>query len=209
VLGIAGRRFGLTVAMAVMTTGAVATTEALKRFWALGSSDGLEVNVEPSTFPSAHSTAAMTLAVGAVLVGPHRARGYVAVAAGALASGQAFGMLSQSWHFPSDVLAGYLVVAGWTGLTLAFLHAVRQWRSRASDAPEAPRPALEPVAVPAALAAILALVGLVAAVDPSDALSYARDHTAGAAAATIVALTTMAIPLGAAAALPGPPRRVR
>lgn len=67
-----------------------------------------------AAFPSGHSTAAMTVALCLVLVAPARLRVLAGLVGMAFALGVGFGVISLSWHYPSDVLAGYLLAAGWT-----------------------------------------------------------------------------------------------
>ena len=69
----------------------------------------------------------MMLALCAVLVSPRRLRPLVALLGTALAVGVSYSILVLGWHFPSDVLGGFLVAGGWTSLTLAGL-----WWARGS-----------------------------------------------------------------------------
>jgi membrane-associated phospholipid phosphatase len=70
--------------------------------------------VGASAFPSGHSTAAMTLAFCGVLVVPGRLRPLAALLGLAFALAVALGVVSLGWHYPSDVLGGYLLATGWT-----------------------------------------------------------------------------------------------
>ena len=75
----------------------------------------------------------MTLALCAVLVAPPALRTAAAVLGGALAVGVGYALLVLGWHYPSDVLGGFLVAGLWTSLAVAALHRV-----------EAPEPARRP-----------------------------------------------------------------
>lgn len=70
--------------------------------------------VNLAAFPSGHSTAAMTLALCGVLVAPARLRPLAGIVGLAFALAVAFGVVSLGWHFPSDVVGGYLLATGWT-----------------------------------------------------------------------------------------------
>ena len=87
--------------------------------------------IGPAAWPSGHSTAAMTLALCAVLVSPPALRLAVAVCGGAFAAGVGYAVLVLGWHFPSDVLGGFLMAGGWTALAVAFLRVVEPARATA------------------------------------------------------------------------------
>jgi membrane-associated phospholipid phosphatase len=75
-------------------------------------------------WPSGHATAAMTLALCAVLVAPHALRAVTALAGGLFAAGVGYSVLVLAWHYPSDVLGGFLMAALWTALAVAGLRVV-------------------------------------------------------------------------------------
>jgi membrane-associated phospholipid phosphatase len=96
------------------------------------------VHVGPASWPSGHSTAALALALCAVLVAPARLRGAVAWLGGLFAAAVGCALLIRAWHMPSDVLGGYLVATLWMALAVAALRAAeRRWptRRRPSAAP--------------------------------------------------------------------------
>lgn len=129
-----------------------ATTQALKHALAQPRFEHwLPEQVATSSWPSGHSTAAMTLALCAVLVAPPALRGAAAVLGGAFAVGVGYAVLVLGWHYPSDVLGGFLVAGLWTSLAVAALHRV-----------EEPEPVRRPVWEP--LAGLAAGAGVVAAV---------------------------------------------
>ena len=59
-----------------------------------------------NSWPSGHSTAAMTLALCAILVAPPVLRTAAAILGGAFAVGVGYALLVLGWHYPSDVLGG-------------------------------------------------------------------------------------------------------
>jgi membrane-associated phospholipid phosphatase len=80
--------------------------------------------IDAASWPSGHATAAMTLALCAVLVAPPAWRGLVALLGGACAIGVAYATLALAWHYPSDVLAGFLLAGLWVSLAVGFLQRV-------------------------------------------------------------------------------------
>jgi membrane-associated phospholipid phosphatase len=123
----------VAVAVPVAMTLAGLTTELLKplvghpRFseW-LGASGALV-----SSWPSGHATASMMIALCAVLVSPRGLRPFVALLGTALAIAVSYSILVLGWHFPSDVLGGFLVAGIWTALALAALWAAEaRWPER-------------------------------------------------------------------------------
>src|SRR4051794_33874780 len=103
-------------AVTVLVAGASITTQTLKPLLAKARFDGQVVGFDHFTnpmigapaFPSGHSTAAMSLALALVIVAP-RAWRPVAAAGGALfALAIGFCLVAAGWHYPSDVVGGYL-----------------------------------------------------------------------------------------------------
>jgi membrane-associated phospholipid phosphatase len=75
----------------------------------------------PVAFPSGHATAAASIALAFVLVVPARLRPLAALAGTVLVLAIGISVLVLDWHFPSDVLGGILVAAGWAFAVLAGL----------------------------------------------------------------------------------------
>jgi membrane-associated phospholipid phosphatase len=133
-VALARGRPRVAVAVPVAMLLAATTTELLKplvghpRFseW-LGAGAGTLV----SSWPSGHATASMMIGLCAVLVSPPRLRPLAALCGTALAVGVSYSILVLGWHFPSDVLGGFLVAGGWTSLTIAVLWwAEARWPER-------------------------------------------------------------------------------
>jgi hypothetical protein len=74
----------------------------------------------------------MSLALCAVLVSPRRMRPAVSVGGAAFTIAVAYTLLAFGWHYPSDVLGGFLIA-----LALAAVAAMRRPRDR--GAPRQPR----------------------------------------------------------------------
>ena len=165
--------------------------------------------VGPEALPSGHATAAMSLALAGVLAVPRRARPFAALLGSLLALGVGGAVIAVGWHFPSDVIAGYLLATGWAlALTAALYEADRRFPARerwmtsgiarASDMIATGGAAL--VAAGATAVCVLATAGLLIT-DAGAATRFAGEHTAfvvvagGLASAALVlpaAVTTVA-----------------
>ncbi len=186
----------LAVAVPVVLVGAAATSELLKPLLATPRAPGwLDANVGPAAWPSGHATAALALALCAVLVAPRRLRPAAVVLGALFASAVAYAILIQAWHFPSDVLGGFLVATTWTLLAVGALLATEGERPATDPRP----PVLWPVelALGGALAAGLA----VALARPEDVGTYAYEHPAGVAVLGAIAALSLAAGSGVARAL--------
>ena len=116
------------VAVAAVMALAPLTAEMLKPLLAHPHDIVGGVHIGPASWPSGHSTAALTLALCAVLVAPSRVRPLVAAIGGAFAVAVGLVLLILAWHMPSDVLGGYLVATLWMALAVAALRgAERRW----------------------------------------------------------------------------------
>lgn len=149
-----------------------------------------------ASWPSGHATAAMSLALCAVIAVPARRRPVVAAVMSGFAIAVCYSFLELGWHYPSDVLGGFLVAATWALLGAAGLSLYEARRPSAVRAETADRPAfsigeaLTPAA--ALLLAGAVLVGLILLARPHAVLDYARAHETfviGAAAIAAVGLT--------------------
>jgi membrane-associated phospholipid phosphatase len=149
-------------------------------------------------WPSGHSTAAMTIALLAVLAVPARWRLTAAAVGGAFAVAVGYSLLVLGWHLPADVVGGYLVAAAWTLIALAALNGLeRRWpsRERPQDAPLSAADRVGPLALAAAAGA--AAVALIAA-RPQAVLGYLFAHPSFVVGALVIA--TLAFTLAGAMA---------
>jgi membrane-associated phospholipid phosphatase len=81
------------------------------------------VHIGAASWPSGHSSAALALALSAVLVAPARLRPLVAAVGLLFAAAVGGALLILAWHMPSDVLGGYVVATMWAALAVAALRA--------------------------------------------------------------------------------------
>jgi membrane-associated phospholipid phosphatase len=193
-------RAAAVVALLVVTG---VSTQALKQLLAqprvevwLGSNQ-----IGATAWPSGHSTAAMTLALCAVLVAPAAVRLAVALLGGAYAAGVGYALLVLAWHFPSDVLGGFLMAAMWTALAVAALRVLEEPSRHAAEAMSVgPRAGLG-VAVAGAGATIAGLAGLgVLALQSDASVLYAAERATLAAGALVIAALAGSLAAGLARA---------
>jgi membrane-associated phospholipid phosphatase len=174
----------------------------------------LHYPVGPEALPSGHATAAMSLAMAGVMAAPRRGRIAAAVIGSALALGVGAAVIVVHWHYPSDVIAGYLLATGWALTIVAGLYeAERRYPARERWAGSALARVSERVAIGGlALAAIgLAIVGMlvvagVVMADPDRAACFARENTGFVVVAGGIASAALVLPVAAATVLSAPRR---
>ncbi|HET6506021.1 MAG TPA: phosphatase PAP2 family protein [Baekduia sp.] len=170
-------RVALAIPILFVLTGG--TTEILKHVFASPRFDewlGPDAQISAASWPSGHSTAAMTMALCAVLAAPPRLRPTVAALGSAYALALAYSILTLGWHFPSDVFGGYLVASAYVLTAISIINASeRRWPSR-RGAEAGTRPGDGVPAVLVGLLAAGAACGLALA-RPHQLIGYAADHT--------------------------------
>jgi membrane-associated phospholipid phosphatase len=193
-VALARRRPGVALVIALIIFGANVTTELLKPLLAAPRPNLPDVShVDAASWPSGHATAAMSLALCAMLASPPRLRPFVAALGAAFAVAVSYSFLTLGWHYPSDVFGGYLVATAWTLLGAAALFTARTRRTQGAVSSEVSSlgQALGPPA--AALIGALLLGGLVALARPHQVISYAQAHTAFVVGAAAIAAASLAL----------------
>jgi membrane-associated phospholipid phosphatase len=161
-----------------------------------------DAQVHSSSFPSGHATASMGLALAAILVSASRWRPYVAIAGALFALAVSESIMLLAWHFPSDVIGGFLVATFCALVTVAGLRAAEQrWPEHSGR--EAARRAfstldLRRVALTVG-AFVVAALGGVAVAAGAATLNFADRHTTAVFAAVAVAAVAAAVPVSVAA----------
>jgi membrane-associated phospholipid phosphatase len=198
-LALARRRGWRALAVACLLAVTGVTTQLLKHALARPHLEHwLPEQVATSSWPSGHSTAAMTLALCAILVAPPALRAAAAMLGGAFAVGVGYAVLVLGWHYPSDVLGGFLVAGLWASLAVAVLHRV--------EAPEpASRPVWEPLVGLAVGAGVVAAVVLGVRAD-TVALYTSERTTFAVGALTIALLALILVTTVSAASTRGTPQ---
>lgn len=138
--------------------------------------------IDPASWPSGHATAAMTLALCAVMVAPPAWRALTALLGGACAIAVAYATLALAWHYPSDVLAGFLLGGLWVSLAISVLQRLEPGVSEPSGAVP-----WEPLVVIGTIGALVA-AALVGAASEGVAEYTTQRTTVVAGALTIAAL---------------------
>lgn len=149
--------------------------------------------IQAASWPSGHATAAMALALTGILAVPARIRPTAAVVGGGFAMAVAYAILALGWHFPSDVLGGFLLAALWTLLAIeAINRAEARWPTAARSRE---RPASAGDLLPAAtiVAGALAMAAAVALARPRAILDFAERYTAFVAGAIAIAVLALAL----------------
>jgi membrane-associated phospholipid phosphatase len=116
------------VAGANLTTQLFKTLLAHPRFEALLGYEQIGAN----SFPSGHTTAVASIAIAFAFVVSHEWRPAVALVGTGLVVAVGCSVMALDWHYPSDVLGGILVAAGWGFAALAGLRATRGGSRRRS-----------------------------------------------------------------------------
>jgi membrane-associated phospholipid phosphatase len=153
--------------------------------------------IAAASWPSGHATAAMTLALCAILAVPGRARPTVAAVGAAFAVSVSYAILALGWHFPSDVLGGFLVATTWTSLAVAVLVGLEQRHPSGLRREVALRPldALPALALSVAVGALVVGVGLAR---PEEVARFAAGNATFVAGAAVIAALAVALVLGLA-----------
>ena len=155
----------------------------------------------PASWPSGHSTAAMSLALCLVLVVGPGLRPLAAFVGAGFAIAVGYSLVVLGFHLPSDVLGGYLVAATFTLLGAAALAgAEARWPAAAAAAARAARP---PAVLSApALAMLAGACGVVAAlalaVRAPDTTADIMEHPVAVLAGIGIAVLGLALTTGLA-----------
>ena len=135
-LALARGRPRVGLAIAVVLAVAPLSAEVLKPLLSHGDAGYRGTRLGVSSWPSGHATAALTLALCAVLAVPPRWRVPTAVVGILFAGVVGAGLLILVKHMPSDVVGGYLLATMWVALAVAALRAAERRRPvRRASAP--------------------------------------------------------------------------
>jgi membrane-associated phospholipid phosphatase len=149
----------------------------------------------PGSWPSGHSTAAMSLALCLVLVAGPRMRPLAAFLGAGFAIAMGYSLVVLGYHLPSDVLGGFLVAATFTLLGAAALAALESRAPARAPIRDRPPAMLSAPALAAAAAGLFAALAVAvlwrAPGAPADVLEHPVAVLAGLSIAALgLALTT-------------------
>ena len=115
---LAGRiRAGIVVGAALL--GAEISAQVLKQLLAFERPVPATHYLSPESWPSGHTTAAVSLLLGLLIVLPARLRPPVALIGGGFVALALGSLVLLGSHYPSDVLGGILVSAAWCAVAFA------------------------------------------------------------------------------------------
>jgi membrane-associated phospholipid phosphatase len=178
------------LAAALLIGGANATTQILKPVLGDLHPFGRAGRGLGGSFPSGHSTVAMSIALAAVLVAPQSWKFVVALAGAAYATAVGVSLLVQASHYPSDVAGAFLVTGAWAGLVTALVPS-----EPADTRPESLRAGL--LAAGAAIVAFVIAV-VVAVITHPGIVTRIRLQTKLVFAVVVLAALALAIGVGLA-----------
>ncbi len=208
-VALARGRVRLALLIPVVLVAAGATTTLLKPLLATPRHDEWlgAGQIMAASWPSGHASASMTLGLLAVLAMPPRLRPTAAALGGAFAISVSYAILSLGWHFPSDVIGGFLNAAMWVSLLVAVLAGLE--RRAAERRPRwavvrdgAPRPvdAVGPIALGAGAAAVVAAIAISR---PGQIAEYALQRPTWTLGAMVIAALAGLLAAALARALGG------
>jgi membrane-associated phospholipid phosphatase len=182
----------------VVILGANVTTQMLKEALRRPDLVADEVLGPPNSYPSGHTTVAISLAVAAVLVAPGAIRDFVAVAGTGYGALVGAATVTSGWHYPSDAVGAYFVAVAWGAAVAALILWLRGSRRRRRRPPaDAPLvgPLLFGFGITLLVVAFLAVVGTSAALESGrlDAVDVTRVYVVSLAAIVGVATLLMAV----------------
>jgi membrane-associated phospholipid phosphatase len=172
-LAMVQKQIGRAVAAVAIVVCSVGSVEALKH--GLPRLGAAIPAGRPPTFPSGHTSIAVSLGLALVVAAPPVLRPVAALVGAAYAAGVGLSVILLGWHFPSDVVGAFFVCGFWAAAIAAALPGV------------VARPAVSPAGALVAVGAVagaLILAAFLAGrhVAAVDALRSARSVLATAAA---------------------------
>jgi membrane-associated phospholipid phosphatase len=116
-------RWPQALAAVAIVAGANLTTQFLKALFSHERFHAFLGEGQPwvSSFPSGHTTAAASISVALLIAVPARLRAPAALLGAAFTGAVGIAVIVLEWHYPSDVLGGLLIAAGWGFAAVAAL----------------------------------------------------------------------------------------
>ena len=206
VVALLRRRLPVALTVGGIILGANITTELLKPLLAEPRAHALLVGkfLPPGagSWPSGHATAAMSLTLCMILASPARFRPVMATLGAAFTIAVVYSFLALGWHYPTDVLGGFVVATTWTLLGMAALFAAQARQGWSQLLTGEMIPTGSALAPP--LATLLSAGGVAAIVliaRPAAITSYAKAHAAFVLGAAGIGIMALALATGVMVAL--------
>lgn len=197
------RRPRVAVTVGMIMLGANLTTQLLKPLLGSVRTGSLSGPViDAASWPSGHATAVMSLALCAVIVAPARLRPLAGAVMAAFSVAVCYSFLELGWHYPTDVLGGFLVATTWALLGAGALFSLESRQApgrREVGAPGDEQVSIAEVLAPAVLLVLgaLMLAAVIVIVRPHAVVTYASAHRVFIAGAAAIAALGLAIATGA------------
>jgi membrane-associated phospholipid phosphatase len=138
---------------------------------------------EDQSFPSGHTSIAMAVMVGLILVVPHRWRWYAVVLTAPWAIGMGVATVTVGWHRPSDTIGSDLIVLMYACLVIVLL--ARQGRIRPA------KPHMAQAAAVGVVVGLLCVAVMLALGTTGSVFTFARTVVLAASATTTLALLAL------------------
>ena len=136
-IGLLRRRLLLSFVSVAMVGASIGTTELFQRFLQRPLLLAHGFRREDQSFPSGHTTVAMSLMCALVMVTPYRLRGPVVFLASLWAASVGVATVTASWHRPSDTIGADLIVIGYACMAVVVLARCGTVREAALPTPAA------------------------------------------------------------------------
>jgi membrane-associated phospholipid phosphatase len=175
------RRVERAVAACAIVVCSVGSVELLKH--GLPRADSLIPAGRPATFPSGHTSIAVSLGLALVLAAPSVLRPAVALVAAAYAAAVGLSVIVLGWHLPADVVGSFFICGFWAAAIASLMRE------------ELVRPSVSPtgaIVAAGATALALAVAALVASRHPAGVVAI---RSARAVLATAAGLGVLSVAL--------------
>jgi hypothetical protein len=204
-IALAVRGMRTAAAVGFLLAGANVSSQVLKPLLAhhreLYFTDWHLNNVSDAAFPSGHATAAMAMSLAVLMIVPRAYRPLAAALGVLFTLAVSFSVLVLSWHFPSDIVGGFLVATAWGLAAFAALrYANERWPAHGSmrKAARAAIPPPSPATIGKVGLALAAIACIAAAGSAHRIASFADRHTALVAVASAIAVAALVLLAGVA-----------
>lgn len=185
-VALARGRPRLALGAAAIIVGSLSTSELLKRVLGRADYGIFDILKNMHSYPSGHTTIAMSLSTSAILAAPRRYRGLVAVFGVLFASGIGCSVVITASHRPSDAIGAALVVTVWSAVIASILLGTESQRPAEPSPWVRVTPWMAVVGVALMSAAFIAVLGLALSIHYGGLGAIELGRAFVAAAVTIV-----------------------
>ena len=180
-IALVRRRVGRALAAVAVVVASFGSAEALKH--GLGHLGDAIPAGRPATFPSGHTSIAVSLGLALVLAAPPVLRPTAALLGAAYGAGIGLAVIVLGWHYPSDVVGSFFVCGFWAAVAGTLL----------GDVPRRPQLSAAAVLVAAAAVAAALFGAAVLAQRHPGAMEAARSARSVVATAGLLGVLSLAL----------------